>query len=138
LESYNSKLPRTTGLREAVFGDKEEKGVRLPAVVKRQVYENAQRRCECCGKPLKISQGAFHHLRKPSAGATPSNIQFLCGTHHRLGHERKTKVKQTRLGFQSKTIIKRKRVRKHPTSVYWKNERNRKKTRQKKKNKRTE
>jgi hypothetical protein len=120
-------MAKIGNLRQVVFGDKDEKSVRLRTETRKQVYERAKKRCECCGKPLKISQGEFHHLRKPSMDATPDTVQFLCGTHHKLGHERKIKVKQTHLGFQSKTIIRRRRVRKHPSSIYWKNEKSPKK-----------
>jgi hypothetical protein len=129
LEYNKQKFPNIGRLRQVAVQDKDEKKVKLGTELRRQVYERAKKRCECCGKPLKISQGEFHHLRKPCTDANPLTIQFLCNAHHKLGHERKIKVKQTLSGIQTKTIIKRKRVRKHPSAIHWKNEKPLKKKR---------
>jgi len=110
-------------LDKLIFGEiRKEKRVLIPSDTKKAVYERANKRCECCGMPLKISQGEFHHLRKPTAKSRPSTIQFLCPTHHRmpkLAHEWKTRTVRTIAGTVKKTYVKGKRVRKHPSSPHW-------------------
>ncbi len=100
-----------------------EKRVRLPSETKKKVYERAKKRCQSCGKPLKRNQGEFHHLRKPTVKSSPSTIQFLCPSCHKeYGHEWKTRT--VRSIFETKKVpyIVRKKVRKHPSSPYWKEE----------------
>lgn len=102
---------------------RKEKRVPIPSATKKAVYERANKRCECCGMPLKMSQGEFHHLRKPIVKSRPSTIQFLCATHHRmpkLAHEWKTRTVHTITGTVKKPYVKRKRVRKHTSSPWWK------------------
>ena len=115
------KIPSVDKL---ILGEiREEKRVPIPPDIKKAVYERAKRRCECCGMPLKINQGEFHHLRKPTAKARPKDLQFLCPTHHspKLAHEWKTRtVHHPIWGTKKKTYVKGKRVRKRPSSRYWK------------------
>ncbi len=90
---------------------REEKRVPIPIETKRVVYERAKGRCERCGIPLEMPDpGAnFHHLRKPTTRPSPKYVQFLCVLcHKRYGHD-----------FISGRII-RKKVRKDPSSHYWK------------------
>ena len=99
----------------------QEKRVPLPSTTKKAVYERANGRCESCGRPLKINQGEFHHLRKPTVKSRPSTIQFLCPTDHKLyGHKWKTRTARTMLESRKVPYIVRKKVRKHPSSPYWK------------------
>lgn len=104
---------------------REEKRVSIPSKTKKAVYERAKGRCERCGKPLKIGKGAqFHHLKKPTVKSRPSTIQFLCATcHMNHGHDYKSRT----TGYDPltgrpirKTRIVRKKVRKNPSSPYWK------------------
>jgi len=105
---------------------REESRVPIPAKTKRIVYERAKGRCERCGRPLKMSDtGAhFHHLRKPTTRPRPQNVQFLCAfCHKQYGHEFKSRT----VGYdpitgkpRKKVIIIRKKVRKDPSSPYWK------------------
>jgi len=109
--------------RKLVWGEiREEKRVPIPSDTKKAVYERAKRRCECCGRPLKMNQGEFHHRREPTVKSRPLTIQFLCGTCHKnYGHEYYTIPKRDiHPGPKKETRIKRKRVRKHPSSPYWK------------------
>jgi len=127
------KIPR---LDKLILGEiQEEKRIRVPSGTKKAVYERAKKHCECCGMPLKMNQGEFHHLKKPTVKAKPKDLQFLCPTHHKLGHERK--IKTVRTTFETRRIpsIVRKRVRKHPSSPYWKekSKATKKKTRTRKK-----
>jgi len=123
MDCFGVKPPRIKNPRSLVLGDdRDEKRVRLLAETKKKVYERAKKRCQCCGRPLKINQGQFHHLHKPNLRSRPSTIQFLCPTcHNNYGHEWKTRTVSTLLGGTKKvTYMKRKRVRKHPASPYWK------------------
>ena len=101
-----------------------EKRVRLPSETKNKVYERAKGGCESCGMPLKMTgKGVqFHHTRKPTVKSRASTIQFLCATCHRkYGHEFYTVTKQDPFyGTTKETKIRRKKVRKHPSSPYWK------------------
>jgi len=126
LKPFQIKLPRIKSI-----WDEEERRVSIPMKTKREVHKRANKRCECCGMPLKMKQGEFHHLRKPTVKSRPPTIQFLCPTHHKLGHKRKTRTIRTGLGETRKEpYIKRAKVRKHPSSPYWKTKRT---TRKKKK-----
>lgn len=105
---------------------REEKRVPIPSNTKEAVYERAKERCERCGMPLKRTDkgGHFHHLKKPTAKSRPSTIQFLCATcHMNYGHDHKSRS----TGYDhltdhpiKKTYIVRKKVRKNPSSPYWK------------------
>ena len=105
---------------------REEKRVPIPAKTKKAVYERAKGRCERCGRPLKMSDSGanFHHLRKPTTRPRPENVQFLCAfCHKQYGHEFKSRT----IGYdpltgkpKKKIIVIRKKVRKDPTSPYWK------------------
>lgn len=108
-------------MQKLVWGEiRKERRAPIPSDIKKAVYERANRRCECCGMPLKMSQGEFHHLRKPTVKPRPSNLQFLCPTHHNLGHKREIRtVRSTMLETRREPYIVRKRVRKHPSSPYW-------------------
>lgn len=120
-------MPRRTpfekAMHEMLFGEIKKERVPLPTKTRREVYEKAHKRCQCCGRPLQISQGVFHHLREPTAKSRPSTIQFLCSTDHKsYGHKRKT-ITKTELftGMTTKqTYLSRVKVRKHPSSPYWK------------------
>ncbi len=116
------KIPR---LDKLIFGEiQKEKRVRLPMKIKREVYEKANKRCQSCGKPLKMRQGEFHHLRKPTVKSRPSTIQFLCPTCHKAyGHEWKTRTVRTAFETGKVPYIIRKKVREHPSSPYWKQKR---------------
>jgi len=89
LKPIQIKLPRIKSI-----WDEEERRVSIPMDTKREVYKRANKRCESCGIPLKMNQGEFHHRRKPIVKSRPSTIQFLCPTHHKLGHKWKTITKQ--------------------------------------------
>lgn len=51
---------------------------------RKDVYENAQKRCECCGRPLGMVQGNFHFSIGLNQISSPITIQFLCPTDHRI------------------------------------------------------
>ena len=126
-------MPRRTpfekAMHEMLFGEIKKERVPLPIKTRREVYEKAHKRCQCCGRPLKINQGVFHHLRKPTVKSRPSTVQFLCSTDHKLyGHKWKTKTVHTMFETQKVPYIVRKRVRKHPSSPYWKKTSQKKKT----------
>ena len=115
------EIPKIRPLWKVILGEelRKEKRVPLPLKTKREVYERAGGRCESCGRPLKMNEGEFHHLRKPSVKSTASTIQFLCPTCHRkYGHEWRTRTVHTILGTEKRRYIKRKKVRKH-RSPYW-------------------
>jgi hypothetical protein len=132
MEPFKLKPPKIPNLTRIMMGERaDEKRVRLRAETRKQVYVRAKKRCECCGMPLKISEGEFHHLRKPSINASPRTVQFLCGTHHNLGHVRKTRTKQTMLGSRREPYVRRIKVRKHPSSPYWSESKNPRKKRRK-------
>jgi len=101
-----------------------EKRVRLPSETKNKVYERANGGCESCGMPMKMTDKGvqFHHTRKPTVKSRASTIQFLCATCHRkYGHEFYTVTKRDHFhGTTKETKIRRKKVRKHPSSPYWK------------------
>lgn len=80
-----------------------------------------------------MKDGTFHHTRTPTVKSRASTIQLLCPTCHKLhGHEYKTITKSTILGTEKVTKIVRKRVRKHPSSPYWKEKPKKKTTKPKK------
>jgi len=113
-------LPKIKPVGKLILGvDREEKRVRIPSDTRKAVYDRAKKRCECCGMPLRMSQGEFHHLKKPITKPRPSNLQFLCPTHHKLGHKWKTRTQRTMLETKKVPNIVRKKVRKHPSSPYW-------------------
>ena len=124
---FNPRLPEIGSPARAVFQgliDREERRTTILTSTRRKVYERANKRCECCGKPMRISQGQFHHLRKPSIRATEKTVQFLCASdHNEHGHKyltARTNVKNSLIpAAEKKTTIKRLRVRKHPSSPYW-------------------
>ncbi len=108
-----------------VWGEvRGEKRVRLPSETKNKVYERANGGCESCGMPMKMTDKGvqFHHTRKPTVKSRASIIQFLCATCHRkYGHEFYTVIKQDPFyGTTKETKIRRKKVRKHSSSPYWK------------------
>ena len=114
------KLPN---VHKLILGEtQKEKRMHIRSGTKKAVYERAEKRCECCGMPLEMNQGQFHHLKEPSVKAKPKDLQFLCPTHHYvpdLAHVRKTRSVRTPLGMKKKSYIKRKRVHKDPSSTYW-------------------
>ncbi len=73
-----------------VYGDRAER-VPIPQHMALEVYKNANKGCQCCGRPLrKIGYGDFHHTETPTKNPNPSKLQFLCPTCHRIyGHTRK-------------------------------------------------
>ena len=112
------ELPKIKSLEKLILGEiSEEKRVSIPSTTKKAVYERANRRCESCGLPLKMTdkRAQFHHRREPTVKSRPSTIQFLCANCHRnYGHEYHTVTKQ---GIKERRI-KRKRVGRHE-SPYW-------------------
>jgi len=122
IELLKKSLFEPTPLYKFILGEiREEKRVRIPSATKKAVYERVNKRCQCCGKPLRINQGEFHHLRKPTVRSHPKFLQFLCPTCHKnYGHERKTKKVREMFETRKLVVIKRKRVRKHPSEPYWK------------------
>lgn len=67
-----------------------EKTVPIPQETKIIVYKNADKRCECCGRLLRMGRGDFHVTREPIFTAEPSTLQFLCPTCHMIyGHTSK-------------------------------------------------
>ena len=71
----------------------EEKRVPIKVSVKKRVYTRAKGKCECCGLPLEMNHGDFHHTRDPTVSATSKTVQFLCPTCHRkYGHKRVTRT----------------------------------------------
>lgn len=106
-------------ISKVVIGDQNEARLPISQATKRAVYARAKKRCECCGMPLKMNQGQFHHHRTPKIKPTPKTVQFLCATDHQnYGHEKKTRT--IRVGFvtRKETYIVRKKVRKRK-SPYW-------------------
>jgi len=108
-------------VQKLIWGEvRGEKRLSLPSETKKKIYERAMKRCQSCGRPLKMNQGEFHHLRKPTVKSRPSTIQFLCPTCHKTyGHEWKTRTVRTILETRKVPNIVRKNVRKHPSSPYW-------------------
>jgi hypothetical protein len=101
-----------------MFWDTEER-VPISMGTKRKVFERAKKRCESCGMPLKMSEAAFHHTKKPTVKSRASTIQLLCPTCHRkYGHKYKTITKSTILGTEKIPRIIRKKVHRHK-SPYW-------------------
>ena len=91
--------------------DDEPKRKAIRVTVKREVYKRAKRECERCGTKLQMSEGDFHHFRKPSISPTAETVQFLCPTCHRkYGHERKTVRHSGLFNDEIETVIKRKRA----------------------------
>ena len=83
----------------------------IPMKVKRQVYETAKRKCEKCGRPLKMNQGDFHHVRDPTVTPRASTVRFLCPTCHRIyGHKRTTRKRETFFGTEKETKTIRQEV----------------------------
>lgn len=81
----------------------EKKRKSIPMNVKRQVYKRADKKCEKCGRPLKINHGDFHHTRDPTVTPRASSVRFLCPTcHRRCGHKRKTQKTETLFGVEKK------------------------------------
>ncbi len=116
------KIPSIGSLLRGEIG--EEKRVSIPASTKNAVYERAKRRCESCGRPMKMTDKGvqFHHIRKPTVKSRPTTIQFLCATCHRkYGHDFRTITKKDPYGIETikEMKVNRKKVRKHK-SPYWK------------------
>ena len=100
------------------FWDTEER-VPIPMETKKKVFQRAKKRCESCGMPLTMRDGAFHHTKKPTVKSRASTIQLLCPTcHQKYGHKYKTITKTTILGTEKITKIIRKKVHRHK-SPYW-------------------
>ena len=91
--------------------DDEPKRKAIRVTVKREVYKRAKGKCESCGTKLQMSEGDFHHFRKPSISPTAKTVQFLClACHRKYGHERKTVRHSGLFNDETETAIKRKRV----------------------------
>lgn len=92
-----------------IFDDKKRKPIK--ASVKKEVYERANRRCECakCKTPtlkLAMGEGDFHHWRSPSISPTAKTVQFLCTLCHRkYGLERKTVIHNKGTPLEEKEIV---------------------------------
>jgi hypothetical protein len=93
--------------------DHEETRVQLSTTTKMQLYENAGKRCERCGRQLQEEQGEFHHIRKPTLRSQPKTIQFpghKCHTKH--GHKRKVILLKPTLPWQRpKRVVHIERIR---------------------------
>jgi len=74
------RIPKIKSPAGIVLGIPAVKREKIPAAIKKEVYTRAKKRCECCGKPMKISQGEFHHHRKPTIKPTAKTVQFLCAS----------------------------------------------------------
>jgi len=93
-----------------MFWDEKERKP-IPMKVKRRVYERAEGKCEKCGTRLKMNEGDFHHTRDPTATPRATSVRFLCPLcHRRHGHKRTTRKRETLLGTEKETKIKRQDV----------------------------
>jgi len=124
MREIEREVARDLRLMKGAIWDKEERRVPIPMKTKREVYERANKRCESCGKPLKITDKdvQFHHTgkTKPSVKSRPTTIQLLCAScHTKYGHEFYTVTKRDLiLPPKKETRIRRMRVRRHK-SPYW-------------------
>ncbi len=81
----------------------EKKRKSIPMKTKREVYDRANKKCEKCGRPLKMIHGDFHHTRDPTFTPRASSVRFLCPLCHRkYGHKRKTKKAEMLFGVEKK------------------------------------
>jgi cytochrome c1 len=89
----------------------EPKRKPIKTIVKREVFKRAKGKCERCGIKMTMSQGHFHHTRKPSISPTAKSVQFLCPNCHSWhGHKRKTITRDKGTIFEEKEQITKRRA----------------------------